>query len=92
MNAVERIKQIFSQALEKAAGPKRDAFLAEVCQDDSELRSQVQSLLLADNQAGAFLAKTLLVPRCEFMIELSGTTIRPAQTPAANQDAHHGMK
>jgi len=30
MNAVERIKQIFSQALEKAAGPERDAFLAEV--------------------------------------------------------------
>ena len=60
MNAVERIKQIFSQALEKTAGPERDAFLAEVCQDDSELRSQVQSLLLADKQAGAFLEKTII--------------------------------
>ena len=75
MNAVERIKQIFSQALEKAAGPERDAFLAEVCQGDSELGSQVQSLLLADDQAGAFLGKTMLVPASDFMIEPSGTVI-----------------
>lgn len=62
MNALERMKQIFSQALEKPAGPERDAFLTEACQGDSALRGQVQSLLLADDQAGAFLGKTLLVP------------------------------
>jgi hypothetical protein len=75
MNAIERIKEVFSQALEKTAGPERDAFLTEVCQGDSELRGQVQSLLFADDQAGAFLGKTMLVPPYDFMIEPSGAVI-----------------
>ena len=75
MNAVERIKEIFSQALEKPPGPEREAFLTEKCRGDSQLLSQVQSLLLADDRAGAFLGKTMPLPPSDFMIEPSGTMI-----------------
>ena len=62
MNAVERIQEIFSKALERKAGPERDDFLTESCKDDSDLRNQVESLLLAHEIAGAFLEKTVLLP------------------------------
>lgn len=75
MNAVERIKEIFSQALEKTVGAERDHFLAEACQGDSELRHQVESLLLAHERAGAFLGKTIPLPALDIAIERPGTMI-----------------
>lgn len=75
MNAVERIKEIFSQALGKKAGPERDHFLAEAWREDSELRRQVESLLHAHEGAGEFLGKTMLLPASDFAIERSGTMI-----------------
>jgi hypothetical protein len=62
MNSVGYIKEIFSRALENKAGPERDDFLAEICRGDSELRHQLESLLLAHERAGEFLGKTILSP------------------------------
>jgi len=75
MNAVERIKEIFSRSLEKKPGPERDNFLAEACSGDSKLRDQVESLLLAYDGAGEFLGKTMLLAPSDFTIERSGTMI-----------------
>jgi hypothetical protein len=61
MNAMERIKEIFSQAIGKKAGPGRDGFLAELCRGDQELRHQVESLLRAYEGAGEFLVKTMQI-------------------------------
>jgi eukaryotic-like serine/threonine-protein kinase len=75
MNTIEHIKEIFSKALEKKVGPERDEFLAEACRGDSELRRQLEALLLAHEQAGAFLGKTISLPAQDFAIERTGTTI-----------------
>ena len=75
MSAIERIKEIFSQAREMKFGPERDAFLAEACAGDSPLRYQVESLLLAHEGAGEFLGKTVLRSASDFTIERLGTMI-----------------
>jgi len=47
-----RIKQVFADVLAKDPDA-RAAFLAEACADDPALRQEVESLLLADEQAAA---------------------------------------
>src|SRR5262245_1365572 len=49
-----RAKQVFHDALGKA-GPERDRFVGAACADDSDLRAQVEGLLKAHDEAGAFL-------------------------------------
>ncbi|GMU82133.1 MAG: hypothetical protein AMXMBFR47_20040 [Planctomycetota bacterium] len=48
-------KQIFNDALERAAGD-RAAFIAQCCNGNAALRSRVEELLAAHASAGAFLA------------------------------------
>ena len=57
MNAEERTKEIFSQALERKSPGERENFLAEACKDEPEMRSQVESLLRAHEQAGISSAR-----------------------------------
>ena len=71
----ERIKEIFSLALEKKSPAERDSYLAEVCQGRPELRQQVESLLQAHEHAGAFLRPTVTLPASAFVAEHSGTMI-----------------
>src|SRR5262245_10896406 len=49
-----RAKQIFHEAIEKT-GQDRAKFVATACADDPELRAQVNALLNAHDEAGAFL-------------------------------------
>ncbi|MHC4439783.1 MAG: hypothetical protein ACYS3S_20695 [Planctomycetota bacterium] len=49
------IKAIFSEAIEKQTHEERAAYLKEVCGKDSELRSKIEGLLKAHEQAGSFL-------------------------------------
>ncbi len=49
------VKTIFLEALDRRAGAERRSYLDEACGRDRELRSQVESLLLAHQQAGEFL-------------------------------------
>ncbi len=50
----DRVKHIFHEVLEKT-GPERDQLLRKLCGDDSELRSNVQTLLAAYRDAGPFM-------------------------------------
>jgi len=50
----QRIEELFSQAL-RISAEDRDAFLAQACGGDEQLRRELTSLLLADEQAAAFL-------------------------------------
>ena len=52
MKAEERIKEIFAQAREKKSPAEREAYLAEACQGDQQLRLDIESLLRAHEQAG----------------------------------------
>ena len=49
----QRVKEIFQGALERK-GAEREAFLAECC-DDTDLRSEVESLLRSYEVAGSFM-------------------------------------
>jgi eukaryotic-like serine/threonine-protein kinase len=49
------VKEIFADALEKAEGAERTAWLAQACGGDTELRQRVAALLRAYEKAGAFL-------------------------------------
>src|SRR5512136_1516383 len=48
-------KELFADALEKAAGTERAAWLVQACGDDVQLRQSVEALLRAYEKAGAFL-------------------------------------
>ena len=54
------VKQVTAEALEKAEA-ERSAWLAETCAGDAALRLEVESLLVAHGQAGAFLEVPALV-------------------------------
>ena len=56
----QRIKSLFHQALDLSSA-ERTSFLDDACRGDLELRNQVESLLLANDQAGEFIASPALV-------------------------------
>ena len=56
-----RAKQVFHDALEKT-GPERARFVSAACADDLELRTQVEALLKAHDDAGAFLSSPTGAP------------------------------
>jgi len=62
MASPDRLIGIFNEAEALPAGPERERFLAESCQDDPELREQVRSLLLAHERAGHFLDHAPVAP------------------------------
>ena len=50
----KRVKEILGEALDRPL-TERVAYLDEACEDDHRLRLEVESLLIADDDAGAFL-------------------------------------
>jgi hypothetical protein len=54
----ERLKMLFSQALEIETTTDRQAFLAKVGLDYPELRQELESLLRAHEEAGEFLGQS----------------------------------
>ena len=56
------IKAIFSEALDKPTTDKRAAYLDEACGNNAELRSKVEALLKAHNEAGDFLEVPAIDP------------------------------
>ena len=49
------IKAIFSEAIEKQTPEELAAYLDEVCGNDAELRSKIEALLKAHEEAGSFM-------------------------------------
>jgi tetratricopeptide (TPR) repeat protein len=72
-----RIDEVFEQAL--AVPPsEREAFLDSTCAGDADLRSEVESLLRADAQAGTFLDTPALVsiqPEAPPLLLAAGTVL-----------------
>ena len=58
----ELVEDLFQEALELAP-ERRQSFLARACGDDTDLRREVESLILADEQAGGFLARPFVGAR-----------------------------
>jgi WD40 repeat protein/tRNA A-37 threonylcarbamoyl transferase component Bud32 len=73
------IKAIFSEAIEKQTPEEQATYLDEVCGKDTELRSQIEGLLKAYEQAGSFLEITDREPNATLdvpaQIEGPGTKI-----------------
>ena len=65
------MKEVFESALQRPPA-ERAAFLECACQDDSSLRSQVETLLMALDQAGTSIGAPA------FGISLSDTLVEPA--------------
>lgn len=60
----QSVEQLFGAALDRAPMDRR-AFLDRVCAGAPELRQRVEELLLADERAGSFLEKPLLISRAD---------------------------
>ncbi|HCO97056.1 MAG TPA: hypothetical protein DIU00_24470 [Phycisphaerales bacterium] len=61
MSDLQRIKPIFSEALDKD-GPDREFYLNEVCGKDLDLKAKIKALLRAHEKAGDFLVSPILDP------------------------------
>jgi len=61
MSDLQRIKPIFSEALDKDE-PEREFYLNEVCGKDLDLKAKIKTLLRAHEKAGDFLASPILDP------------------------------
>ena len=70
----EQIQEILFQALVKTNLADREKYLAEACHNEPELRGQVESLLLAHEQAGEFLKRTVPIEP-DFTFERPGMII-----------------
>src|SRR5215471_14232359 len=75
MNAEERLKELFAEVLQRKTVAEREEYLAEACQGEAELRQQIDSLLLAHEQAGDFLDQTIQLPSADFEPEPIGSVI-----------------
>ena len=73
-NPDQNAQRIFAEALALTDAIERRVYLDRAC-TDSALRREVESLLLAHEQAGRFLQKTILLPPSDFTIERTGTMI-----------------
>jgi tetratricopeptide (TPR) repeat protein len=75
--AHDSAKSIFLAAAERPAGPDREAFLATTCGEDTDLRREVDELLLHHGEVGSFLETPHDGPGAETMppVEAVGTTI-----------------
>mgnify|MGYP001107025927 CR=1 FL=1 len=62
------IKAIFSEAIEKQTPEEKAAYLDAICGKDTELRSKIEALLKAHEQAGSFLE----IPDSEPNVTLDG--------------------
>src|SRR5262245_1757647 len=76
-DSLEQVKSIFGKALEMASPEERAAYLEKACVGDADLRAEIERLLHAHDEAGAFLepgpATTADVP----LSERPGTFIGP---------------
>jgi hypothetical protein len=84
----QRAKEVFGAALECPLDA-REEFLSEACGDDVELRREVDSLLVAAQDAGRFLSAPVLSRASEPEItgEQVGSSTR-RRTPAWGASSH----
>jgi len=75
----KNVKLIFAEALEKSSAKERVAYLSEACDEDSDLRAEVEELLKAHEQVGDFMEAPALEAEVTLedpaIVEDSGTVI-----------------
>jgi serine/threonine protein kinase/Tfp pilus assembly protein PilF len=74
MASADQLIEVFNLAKLRPPGPERDAFLAEACGDDAELKEQILSLLKAHEKAGVFLQGP---PELSSMLETQFAQLKP---------------
>ena len=62
MKSVDRIKQIFCEALEQGTEDARKAYLDRACQDDPKARRKIEALLEVHARGDSFLKGPILNP------------------------------
>ena len=60
MTDLQKIRSIFCEALEKETQEERDAYLTQICRDDSRLRAEVDALLRTQAEADKFFKGPLI--------------------------------
>src|ERR1700679_2372820 len=60
----QTVEQLFGAALDRRPEDRR-AFLDHVCAGAPELRQRLEELLLADERAGSFLERGIIIPPAE---------------------------
>jgi serine/threonine protein kinase/lipoprotein NlpI len=75
----EKVEEIYYEALQKKAGPERVSYLDTACGRDSGLRSRLESLLKANDEAGDFLGAPAFEVTMDLgpMVEGPGSMIGP---------------
>ncbi len=87
MNAnINKAREIFIEAVEKVPPGRWEAFLAEKCGTDSELRGHVKHLLQAHEEAGSFLENPAVDPQ-PAIEDLRLQIANPLQDPRNLQSA-----
>ena len=90
---LERAKQLFHEALAKPT-EERSSFLERVCGDDLTLRTQVETLLRANEEAGEFLSDPTATmgksPDDVVSSEEVGSTVGPSYAPSLAGEIGHG--
>jgi predicted ATPase len=72
----EKAGVIFHAALDLAAD-RRPTFIADACRDDEDLRSEVESLLAAHRDAGAFIERPAMAVAASLIAADAATTAVP---------------
>ena len=73
----ERIKQVLAEAAARNSPAERAAYLDGACRGDDGLRAEVEKLLLAHDQAGAFLEDPIAPPQHSTIVLPQPVTEKP---------------
>ena len=73
----ERIKQVLAEAAVRNSPAERAAYLDGACRGDEGLRAEVEKLLLAHDQAGAFLEDPVAPPQHSTIVLSAPLTEKP---------------
>src|SRR5262245_11385838 len=76
-----KVREIFQEALDKPAGPQRQAYLEGACRGDASLRNQVEALLKGHRE-DSFLEKPA--------VELADTVATPRGSESEIAGTHIG--
>ena len=78
----QQVEEIFSEAVDLPAGEERASFLDARCGADAELRREVENLLRADEEAGAFIVEPAFDVRAVTSIERRATAAASTEVDA----------
>src|SRR5262244_2172014 len=89
----QQVKQIFQSAIERPPS-ERHGFISEACADDSELRSEVESLISSHDQAGDSIEAMAVQAATELLANDGGGAIVGKQSrhyEVLSRIGHGGM-